>query len=169
MKENMNPMTYNIDISTFIPGDVISSESRNTFLANLIITKIGFFDKAYKHSIYREGIAEYVMIYCVGGKGWAETGGRRIDIGKGDLIFCDKNLPHGYGADEVDPWSIHWVHFILEGIPESFKILEITPQSAVLSIGQKPELVSLILEAYTILSTGYSFVNLFQSSTCFQE
>ncbi|HEY5583407.1 MAG TPA: helix-turn-helix domain-containing protein [Ruminiclostridium sp.] len=169
MKENINSMTYATDISTFIPSDVIALESRNAFLANLIITKIGFYDKAYKHSIYREGIAEYVMIYCVGGKGWVETGGRKIDIVQGEIIFCDKNLPHGYGADEVDPWSIHWVHFIGEGIPELFKILGVTSQSAVLSIGQKPELVSLVIEAYTILSTGYSFVNLFHSSTCFQE
>lgn len=169
MKDNVNSMTYKTDISTYIPGDVVLSESRNAFLANLIITKIGFYDKAYNHSIYREGISEYVMIYCVDGKGWAETAGRRIDICKGDLLFCEKNLPHGYGADEVDPWSIHWVHFLGEGIPELFKILEITPRSSVLAIGQKPELISLFIEAYTILSTGYGFVNLFQAATCFQE
>lgn len=169
MKENMNSMSYVKSISAYIPSDVVLSECRNVFLANLIITKIGFYHKAYNHSIYREGIPEYVMLYCVGGKGWVDIGGRRIDIVKGDLIFCDKNTPHGYGADNIDPWSIHWVHFIGEGIPQLFQMLEITPQSAVLSIGEKTELISCITEAYTILSTGYGFVNLFQASTCFQE
>lgn len=162
-------MTYKTDISAYIPNDVVISASKNAFLSNLTITKIGFFDKAYNHCIYREGISEYVMIYCVGGRGWVETGGRRFSISKGDLVFCDRNVPHGYGADPVDPWTIHWIHFIGDGIPDIFNILEISPQTAILTIGEKPELISLIIEAYTILSTGYGLVNLFQASTYFQE
>lgn len=84
-------MTYATDLSLYIPNDVISKESKNAFLKNLIITKIGYFGKAYNHSIYREGISEYVMLYCVKGKGWVEYGGRKIQIFKRITGFSPKN------------------------------------------------------------------------------
>lgn len=155
--------------SLYIPSDIIEREIGNSFLKNLIITQIGYFEKAYGHSIEREGIHEHIMLYCIDGKGWVSTGGRKYTVYKGDLVFCEAYLPHGYGADDNNPWSIHWAHFLGAGVPELFKILGISPQASVLHVGEQPEMVSLIEEACKTLSKGYSFPHLFQASTCFQE
>lgn len=160
---------YNKHISLYIPCDAIEKELSNCFLKNLIITQIGYFEDAYGHSIEREGIHEHIMLYCTGGKGWVNTGAGKDTICKGDLVFCQADHPHGYGADDINPWSIHWTHFMGDGVPELFRILGISPQSSILHVGEQPELVSLVEEACNTLSNGYSFPNLFHASTCFQE
>jgi AraC family transcriptional regulator, arabinose operon regulatory protein len=157
------------NISLYIPEDIVIKESQNSFLKNLVITQIGYLGNAYHHFIRRKGIHEYILLYCIDGKGWIETGGNKILVGKGDLAFCDINRPHAYGADSINPWSIHWAHFIGVGVPELFKILNISEQASVLQIGEKPELIVLMNEAYKALANGYSFPNLFYASTCFQE
>jgi AraC family transcriptional regulator, arabinose operon regulatory protein len=156
-------------ISLFIPDDVIVRESRNSFLKNLIITKIGYYGNSYGHFIRRYNINEYVLLYCVDGKGWVETGGIRREVSKGDLVFCDINRPHAYGANNQDPWCIHWAHFTGAGVPEIYRHLGLSEQSVILPAGEKPELAALLQEAYKVLSGGYSFPNLLSAATCLQE
>jgi AraC family transcriptional regulator, arabinose operon regulatory protein len=169
MKEVKDSITFNNNISLYIPNDIALRESKNPFLRNLIVTKIGYFHKAYNHSAYREGIYEYIMIYCVDGNGWVIAGNKKRDVTKGDLVFCDVNCPHGYGSDNNNPWSIYWMHFMGEGVPDLLKMLEVSPQSPILTIGERSSIISLITEIYNMLTNGYNFPNLFYASTCFQE
>jgi AraC family transcriptional regulator, arabinose operon regulatory protein len=157
------------DVSLYIPHDVIVKESSNSFLKNLIITQIGYFDKAYDHFIRREGIEEYILLYCIAGKGFAEIDGKNILICKGDLVFFHKDLPHAYGADNNNPWSIQWVHFRGIGVPDLFKVSDISVLSPILHIGENSTVITFIETAIKTLSNGYSFPNLFYASTCFQE
>lgn len=166
---NTKLTAYKTDISAYIPGDVVLNEGKNPFLSNLIVTKVGFFDKAYRHNVTRDGIPEYIVIYCINGNGWVKSECGKWDIKKGDVIFLDKDIPHSYGAYDEEPWSIHWVHFIGEAVPDLYKLLDVTPRAVVQQLGVKPELISLIIEAYDILSTGYGFVNILEASTYFQQ
>ena len=62
------------------------------------------------HQIKRDGIPEYILIYCVGGTGYLVTDGKVRLVQNGDLILLDKNTPHKYGSSSVDPWDILWMH-----------------------------------------------------------
>jgi AraC family transcriptional regulator, arabinose operon regulatory protein len=169
MKEFKDSISFSNNFSLYIPNDIALKESNNPFLRNLIITKIGYFHRAYNHSIHRDGIYEYIMLYCVDGKGWVVTGDKRREVNKGDLVFCDINCAHGYGADNSNPWSIYWIHFMGEGVPALLKTLEISTQAPILSLVEKSKIISLIDEINGILANGYSFPNLFYASTYFQE
>lgn len=155
--------------SIFIPHDVVLKESKNYFLKNLVITCIGLYNNAYRHSVKRDGIDEYVMHYCTSGKGWVEIGGRKWTVDKGDAFFCDIDIPHSYGADEREPWTVYWVHFKGEGVPALFKLLDVSAQSPVFHIGERAKINLLINEIFVVLSSGYNLSHLLHSSTCFQE
>ncbi|MEI7884939.1 MAG: AraC family transcriptional regulator [Clostridia bacterium] len=157
------------DVSLYIPNDIIIKESDNSFLANLIITQIGYFDLACNHFIRRAGIEEYIMIYCLTGRGFTEIDGKKILIDAGDLVFFEKKLPHAYGADNNDPWSILWIHFQGAGIPNLLEILDVSPQTPILKIVDAQSVTSLIEDAMKTLASGYSFPYLFLASTYLQE
>ena len=169
MKATDTTVINQYGISLYIPNNVVAKEGNNIFLRYLIVTKVGYYSNAKGHFIERDGIDEYVMLYCVDGKGWVRTGHRKSKIKKGDLVVCDINYPHAYGADAIDPWSIHWAHFKGDGVPELLKLLGLSKQSAKLTIGEKTQAISLISEACKTLSKGYSFPYLFYASTCLQK
>ncbi|HEX2100298.1 MAG TPA: AraC family transcriptional regulator [Candidatus Synoicihabitans sp.] len=81
-------------------------------LAGLHVTHAGFFPRAAGHYVHRaNGCPEYVVIICLRGSGWAEAGGRRHNLERGDLVGLFAHHAHLYGASDDDPWSIAWVHF----------------------------------------------------------
>lgn len=169
MLDYIHSLVNDYGVSLFIPEDVVAKAANNPFLRNLTITKIGYYGTAKGHFIEREGINEYVLLYCIDGKGWVSTCGRRREVSRGHMIFCEANRAHAYGADSSDPWAIHWVHFIGEGVPELLNLLGITEHSPVLHIGEHTEFVSIFNEAYKTLYTGYSLPNLLYSCACLQQ
>ncbi len=81
-------------------------------LAGLHVTHAGFFPRAEGHFIKRaNGCSDHVLIVCLRGSGWAEAGGRRQHLERGDVVGLRAGHPHLYGASDHDPWSIAWVHF----------------------------------------------------------
>ncbi|MDQ8205013.1 AraC family transcriptional regulator [Pelagicoccus sp. SDUM812003] len=81
-------------------------------LAGLHVTHAGFFPRAEGHFISRpEGCSDHVLIVCLRGSGWAEAGGRRQQLARGDIVGLRAKHEHLYGATQNDPWSIAWVHF----------------------------------------------------------
>ena len=90
---------------------VIIPQKAGTYEHSIHISIIGYFEKEANHYISRSGIDEYIMIYCVEGNGFFTTNGISQQIQKGDLIFCDKNIPHSYGNRTDSFWSVLWVHF----------------------------------------------------------
>lgn len=81
-------------------------------LAGLHVTHAGFFPRAPGHYVHRaQGCPGHVLIVCLRGSGWAEAGGRRHNLERGDLVGLHADRAHLYGASENDPWSIAWVHF----------------------------------------------------------
>lgn len=159
----------NFALSIYIPKDIIEKEICNSYLRNLVVTQTGYFEKAHGHCIHRNAIEEYIMIYCIDGNGWIDMVGRERKVNKGDIVFCNIRKPHGYGADLETPWSIYWAHFIGEGVEELFKMLNISEEEPIIHIGEKTEIITLMRKIHDVLSNGYSFPNLFYSSTCFQE
>lgn len=51
------------------------------------------------------------VIYCVSGRGVAETAGQRLDVGPGQVIWLANEAPHLHAADPHDPWTVLWFRF----------------------------------------------------------
>ena len=155
--------------SLHIPPDIILKESSNCFLKNLIITWVGFYETAYGHFVERETTDEYIMHYCINGKGWIDVCGKKWAVNKGDSFFCNINEPHKYGSDNVDPWSVYWFHFKGQGVFTFLKLLDVSNQSPIFHIGEKSKVTALVNEIFDYLKRGYSLPYLIHASTCFQE
>ncbi|RFM29399.1 AraC family transcriptional regulator [Chitinophaga silvisoli] len=85
----------------------------NTVLEQLYVTHIGYFPKAAFH--YRDrknGCTDNILIYCTGGKGWYIIGNRRFEVKANEFVIIPATTAHlRYGSDDVNPWTIYWVHF----------------------------------------------------------
>jgi len=157
------------DYSLYIPSDVIKEHSGNPFLNNLVVTQLGYFHRKHGHYIRRESMKEYIVIYCIEGQGFVEIGNEKHNVHKGDLFFCDINSPHAYGADNTNPWSIHWGHFIGQGVPELFSIIGISKAAPLIYVGDQPKILNLLAKIRKKISSGYTLINLLYASNCFLQ
>ena len=81
-------------------------------MRRLYLTDVGFFPCAQDH--YRErkdGIEEYILIYCTEGKGVIRVEGREYHLGPNQAFCIPRWRGHRYWACGEEPWSILWVHF----------------------------------------------------------
>lgn len=95
-----------------IPKNIID-KVRIMPLANMLYpTDIGYFPNArYHHRQRNKGCNEYILIYCVEGKGWLKINKKVHHILPNQFMIIPKNASHKYGADQKSPWSIYWMHF----------------------------------------------------------
>ncbi|HEX2619244.1 MAG TPA: AraC family transcriptional regulator [Phototrophicaceae bacterium] len=121
-----------------IPRSILTQWAAHPMLQSLIPTDIGWYPVAKYHYREREnGADEHILIFCVAGAGWYEIDGQRYTVEANEALFIPRGVPHIYGADEVAPWSIHWVHFIgveadffLYHLPTGEQKLHVDPGSA---------------------------------------
>ncbi|HLT73502.1 MAG TPA: AraC family transcriptional regulator [Ohtaekwangia sp.] len=151
-----------------LPKKIIEMCGYTAPINSLYITDIGFYPRAAFH--YRErsnGVSQCIVIYCTEGKGWLEVPTGRYTVEPNHFVIIPPDIPHKYGADEENPWTIYWAHF--KGIQAS--------SFAALLSGQFKDFVaySPFLEErlkifdtiYESLESGYSHENLAFSSISF--
>jgi AraC family transcriptional regulator of arabinose operon len=95
-----------------LPPSVATSLGHIPILADFFLTGAGVFPKA--DTLYRtrnQGYHDCLLIYCECGRGWFETLGRRQELLPDRALLLPAGLPHSYGPDEKDPWSLHWAAF----------------------------------------------------------
>lgn len=99
-------------ITYVLPEEKILFCNTDLFCKNLYITDIGYYPNAQYHSRERpNGCSQYILIYCQKGEGWYHIGDERYVINPNEYILIPANIPHSYGTDGNNPWSIYWVHF----------------------------------------------------------
>jgi len=54
---------------------------------------------------------DFLLIWVLGGRGFAETEGERVEARQGHLLTFMPGRAHTYGSDRENPWDILWVHF----------------------------------------------------------
>ncbi|KDN55594.1 hypothetical protein FEM21_11960 [Flavobacterium seoulense] len=82
------------------------------FFHNLFPDAIGYFPNAKHHNRSRKnGIQEYIFLYCLEGEGWIKINGKTIQLQPNSAFIIPQNTPHKYGSSLNDPWSIYWIHF----------------------------------------------------------
>lgn len=95
-----------------IPTETFSDYVNHPLVKRMYLTDVGFFPKAAHHyRARRDGIEEYIFIYCTEGKGVIYVEDKKYIL-KEDEAFCIPRFRgHYYYASEDEPWSILWVHF----------------------------------------------------------
>lgn len=151
-----------------IPKTVIKTRVlNNPLLSKLYLCSLGYYPKAEKHYTYRKkGLPENFLFYCVDGKGWYQLGDKRYEVGANEFFILPQHVEHAYGSSEDDPWTIYWIHFGGEGLPE-FNNLQVVqkhfrPYYAKIS----EEVTGLFTKMYKSLELGYSMDNLVFTNMC---
>lgn len=105
-----------------LPRKALKNFFKNNTCQNLYLTDIGYFPLALHHKREREkGCGEYILIYCIEGKGTIILKNQRHDLLPNSFFIIEPNTFHTYYADQKDPWSIYWVHFNGSYAPELFR------------------------------------------------
>lgn len=102
-----------------------------------------------------EGTDSHIFIYCSNGEGWVEIDGKEtIQIKKHTLFIIPASVPHRYGSENNNPWSIYWFH--LRGkhvIPFTH---ELTEKPLEFPLGFYVKFIDLFEQCYSVL-TGKPF------------
>lgn len=132
------------------------------------ITDIGFYPRAQYH--YRErpgGISQNILIYCTEGKGWLQVPAGKFSVSPNEFLIIPADMPHKYGADENNPWTIYWAHF--KGIQASYfaSLLSKQYKTFVNYTVFLDERIRIFDSMYKNLESGYSLDNLLYTSATF--
>lgn len=95
-----------------LPPPITAAASEHPLLAGLFVTDAGQYPTAHGHRVTRTGgTSGAILIVCTAGQGWVQSHHKRHEVAAGDVVLIGPVEPHSYGADEIDPWTIEWVHF----------------------------------------------------------
>lgn len=98
--------------AVILPPMLVKMEEEDPLVSSLFITDIGYYPMAEHHYRIREkGINQYVLIYCVEGRGVYKLNGKTFTVSRNQYFILPAGVPHEYGAAEGDKWTIYWVHF----------------------------------------------------------
>lgn len=95
-----------------LTNHVKNKVAKHPFYNNLFANAIGYFPSAKHHNrVRKNGVNEYIFIYCLEGKGWIKINNQTIILTANTGYIIPKNTKHQYGSDETNAWSIYWIHF----------------------------------------------------------
>jgi AraC-like DNA-binding protein len=154
--------------SIVLPRKILAGMGENNPLAErLYVTDIGYYPKAQYH--YRQrahGIDQYILIYCVEGRGTAEIARKKYELEPGSFIIIPAGEQHCYSASEENSWTIYWVHFkgadartLVSALMDKFH----HHQGAVAFQAKR---ISLFEDIYACLERGYGNDNLSYANVC---
>jgi AraC family transcriptional regulator, arabinose operon regulatory protein len=94
-----------------LPRPLIVGALRDGPTARLLVTDVGHFPHAALHGRIRpRGAEQAIVILCTDGAGWARVDGSELTVQAGQALVLPPHVPHAYGADASDPWTIWWLH-----------------------------------------------------------
>lgn len=134
----------------------------------LYITHIGYFPKASAH--YRErrkGCEDNILIYCLNGKGHFIIDDKRFEVSANQFIHVpatDKYMR--YWANEVEPWTIYWVHYRGSSMEAFNNLLNLNISKGAQQIPFNQKGIDIWNSIYKSLEMGYSIDNLCNASFC---
>jgi AraC family transcriptional regulator, arabinose operon regulatory protein len=151
-----------------IPRAILKSRIQNSLLLkHLHIASIGYYPKAKDHYTYRKkGMNENFIFYCVDGHGWYKIGDQRYDVGPNEFFILPQHQEHAYASSDENPWSIYWIHFGGDALPELNKTHAVQKNFKPTHIKTGGEIISIFTKIYKTLQLGYSIDNLLFANMC---
>lgn len=144
-----------------LPEYVIRNLEQDLITSSLYITDIGYYPNAKFHFRQREkGCEQHILLYCISGSGWIDVDGRKTKLGENQIVVLPAQIPHRYGSDNANPWSLYWFHF--NGLHARFYSEKLAnPIGLELnSSSHNEDRINLFENIYNTLSMGYSVDNL---------
>lgn len=153
-----------------LPKMIVEQMENDPLSAALHVTDMGYYPRAAHHYRKRpEGISQYVLIYCTDGAGWCKVNEIKYPISSNQFIILPAGIPHEYGADEVAPWTIYWIHF-KGNLAANYVTGEVLPIT--LNPGMQSRIfqrINLFEEIFFTLKMGYSRDNLRYACSMFHH
>lgn len=152
--------------SIVLPKAIIDRTKENALYKTLHVTDIGYYPHAIGHYRKRNAsLGQYILIYCVKGCGWYKLNGKTYQVNKNQYFILPPFQEHIYAADEMEPWTIYWLHFT--GVLAKTLTLDTDAplffNTTIRSrIGDRMDLFEEIIHS---LEMGYSKENLIYSTT----
>ena len=149
-----------------LPESVINDMAGDPLFAALHITDIGYYPKAHYHFMERnQPINQHIFTYCVDGEGWFTINGKTHQVTQDQFFILPAGVPHRYGANENNPWTIYWMHF--KGTLSSSFVKGLTQPNDIKpnASSRINERISLFEEIFHILEMGYTRNNLLYASS----
>ncbi len=142
----------------------------DALMSALYITDIGYYPKALHHYRERtEPLEQYVLIYCVGGKGFFRRGNTETRISAGQCFVLPAGERHTYGADDTDPWTIYWIHFGGTLAPQYAASAQWPCTVAAASTSRISDRIGLFEEIFSVLEAGFGIERLRYAMTLFHH
>lgn len=128
------PLTAD-SIRFVMPRRIVAALASHPLSEQLYPLAIGYYQHARGHRMQRQQHDDYLLIYCLEGRGRIWTDGKSHGIAPGDLVLLPPGRSHAYETDARTPWTIYWVHF--DGPRASDFIGALTPdtQSPLIPLG----------------------------------
>lgn len=152
----------------YIPIPMIDLMNDSPLTSDLYIYSMGFFSRALHHYINRpQGCDEFLFIYCKEGAGWIELYGKRKKLKANQFIILPRNIPHAYGADDADPWTIYWIHFRGSKAPVFSNRFDIPTDVRPSDSSRIEERLDLFEEIFNTLNESTSIEHMHYANLCF--
>jgi AraC-like DNA-binding protein len=153
-----------------IPPTILSRHCEtHSIVKQLYVTDIGYFPNAlYHYRLRKHGINQHILIYCVKGTGWARISDKNYTVSPGEFIMLPANIPHEYGASEITPWTIYWMHFKGTSSFDFINMMLNRMGDHVAPISFQENRQHLFEEIYTSVERGYSIDNICYASLSLQ-
>ena len=145
-----------------IPKTILKARVQaNPLLRHLHICSIGYYPKAKDHYTYRKkGLQENFLFYCVDVYGWYQVGQQRYEVGPNEFFILPQNEEHSYGSSAEHPWSIYWVHFGGDSLPQLNEMQAVQRHFKPYYVKNNGDVIPLFTRIYKTLELGYSIDNL---------
>jgi AraC-like DNA-binding protein len=151
-----------------IPKTVLKQKVQpNSLLNQLYVCSLGYYPNARGHYTYRKkGLPENFLFYCVDGAGWYQIGDKRSEVGPNQFFILPQNVEHAYASAEDNPWSIYWIHFGGESLPQFNELHAVQKHFKPFYIKSSGEIATTFSRMYKALELGYSTDNLIFANMC---
>lgn len=156
--------------SLVLPAKVISELENDRLARVLHITDIGYYPNAKHHFRKRDiTIPQYILIYCVEGKGWFKVNNKRTEVEANHCFVLPANKPHSYGSNPEYPWTIYWIHFKGELADYYASFLHEPIKLKPHSFSRINDRINLFEEIYRTFESGYKTENLRYTCSTFHH
>ncbi|GAA0623608.1 AraC family transcriptional regulator [Kribbella sandramycini] len=138
-----------------VPRPLVTAALARPVTRRLAVTVAGCFPAAAGHRMQRpRGIDETIVIVCASGMGWARVGETTHRIGSQSALIIPRGVPHTYGADADNPWTIWWCHLSGTDVAELVETLEVSVERPIVPIRRMERAVALLDEIVSTLERG---------------
>lgn len=138
-----------------LPLRLIKLLSKHPLTRELYPVSFGFYQRAKGHKMHRSLHTDELLIYCTEGEAKLTTGKQKLKVEAGDLVYLPAGEAHSYATPDLNPWTIHWVHF--SGSLSNYfqQYLGFSGNNRKLSLGRQPRLLVDFNGLLSVQDRGY--------------